>query len=278
MWVALGHTSAGALVHGADIIKDAVDWQIQQYNQDPYEWMWNNHNFELETHRKTGLGDIDLDLFYEHMFSDKWIVEVMVGVRLPTGSDDDYTGNPYKVHLGNGEHWEVKLGGMVAWQPIRWLNVKLDSYFSFVIEATEKRCATFTGAKIKNMGPSVDADVDWQYLVARLDFNFFHPKNKDISSVLGYEFYYKTEDDITFKQTTMTSWAGTHFDTGAANAFALDHKIAEANTESFGHRVRGEARYQVNPWFEIMVGGAWTFAGKNLSKETDAHGGINVRF
>lgn len=279
MWLVLARDANANLVAGADIIADRVEELKNQYPEDPYEWMLNKHNFEFATYRRTGFGDIDLDLFYEYMLNHDAFCEVMVGVRFPTGADDDYSQNPYKAHLGNGEHWEVKLGGMLAWQPIKWMNIKLDAYYSFVIEATEKRCAAFKGAKIKNIGPAVDADVEWQYLVSRLDCTFFHPKTNNISATLGYEFYYKGEDDVTFKDTQATTWAGVHFNDSTNELKAdLDNKLAESNTERFGHKVRFEGRYQLAPRLEVFLGGAYTFAGKNLPRETDAHGGFNVRF
>ncbi|MCK4650861.1 hypothetical protein KAT08_01675 [Candidatus Babeliales bacterium] len=289
MWLVLGYDN-GILPTGAKNIADGVDNVIAQYLDDPYQWLLTQGNYGLETDRRTGFGDIDLDIFYEHMFSDEWVFEGMLGVRFPTGSDDDYTLNPFKAHLGNGEHFEIKIGLMAAWQPISWMNVKLDSYFSFVLEATEKRCAVFEGSQIKNMGPVVNADVDWQYLVARLDFNFFHLKNKRISGLLGYEFYFKTEDDIDFKSTQMQEWSGAYYGTVAQAALEvpavtdlelkknLSNKLAEKNTEAIGHKIRTEGRYQVNPWFELMAGGSYTFAGKNLPRETDIHAGWSIRF
>jgi hypothetical protein len=106
----------------------------------------------------------------------------------------------------------------------------------------------------------------------------FHSKTNNISATVGYEFYYKTEDDITFKRAQVNTWAGEHFNTGADILGTLDNKLAEANTERFGHKVRLEGRYQLAPRLEVFVGGAYTFAGKNLPRETDAHGGFNVRF
>jgi hypothetical protein len=207
----------------------------------------------------------------------------MVGVRFPTGSDDDFSGNPYKVHLGNGEHWELKVGGMVAWEPLHWFNVKLDTYFSWVLEGVEKRCAVFEGSKIKNMGPAVDADVSWEYFVGRLDFNMFHRKTSYISGTLGYELYYKTTDKISFRKSKMTTWYGEHYSPAAdetnPNLEAnLDNNLARANTEAIGHKIRSEIRCQLDEFVELFAGGSYTFAGKNLSRETDLHIGFNVRF
>ena len=276
-WLVLGYDN-GQLVPGATTIKDGIQNAVNQYKEDPYEWLLAR-GFEFETQRRTGLGDIDLDVFYEHKFSDEWIGEFMLGLRLPTGSNDDFTGNAYNVHLGNGEHWEVKLGAMAAWQPIDWMNLKLDTYVSFVLEGTEQRCAVFKGSSIKNIGPKIDADVDWTYFVARLDSTLFHPKTKDISGTLGYEFFWKGEDNIHFKKTKVTPFYGPHFsDPKNLLEADLDHNLAEANTDKLGHKLRGEIRVQLNNWTELICGCSFTFAGKNLPREFDGHGGFNVKF
>ncbi|MBD3273063.1 hypothetical protein GF385_01805 [Candidatus Dependentiae bacterium] len=276
-WLVLGYDN-GQLVPGATTIRDGIENAVRQYNQDPYEWLYDK-GFEFETQRRTGIGDIDLDFFYEHRFNEEWITEIMIGLRFPTGSDDDYSGNPYKAHLGNGEHWEIKLGGLAAWQPIDWMNLKLDTYVSFVLEATEQRCAVFEGSSIKNIGPKVDADVDWTYFVLRLDSTMFHPKTKDISGTVGYELYWKTEDNLHFKKSQETPFYGSHFsDPSNLLKSNLDNGLAEANTEAIAHRLRGEIRIKINEWFEIDGGGAFTFAGQNIPREFDAHGGFVIRF
>lgn len=280
MWLVYGYNN-GALAGDSQTIDNAITQALSLYPDDVYEWLRKYGNgFEFETHRRTGLGDLDLDLFYEHTFSSRWIAELMLGVRFPTGFGDDYYGNPYKTQTGNGQHWEIKFGGMVAWEPLGWMNAKLDIYGAYAFESTEQRCAAFTGANIKNIGPQVGADVDWWYFVGRLDFNFFHPKTKDISGLIGYEFYYKGEDNLHFKRSQMTPWYGDNVPGTAviSNAANLSNGLAERHTEAIGHKVRLEGRIQINKWFEGFGGLSYTFAGQNLPRETDLHGGCNVRF
>ena len=241
-----------------------------------------NGDYVFMTDQRAGLGDIDLDLFYEHTFSEDWVGELMVGLRLPTGGSSSYVGNPYRASLGNGNHWELKLGGLMAWQPIDWMNIKLNLLGSWVIEGTEERCATFKGANIKNMGPKVDADVDWAYFVGSLDFTLFHPKTDNLSTTIGYEFYYKTEDNINFKKTKITSWLARKWNetTNVWDDYedTLDSKVAEKNTEAISHKIRWESRIQLNKWCEMFVGGSYIFAGQNMPRETDGHCGFNVKF
>lgn len=247
---------------------------------------------EFETDRRTGLGDLDVDIFYNHRFTDEVMAEFFFGVRFPTASSHDNvkTGNPYRAHLGNGGHFELKLGGYVAWQPLNWMNLKADLAYSFVLQAEERRMAVYKGACVKNVGPCAKADVDWGYFTGRLDLNFFHPDCLELAGTLGYEFYYKTKDKVCFKQATMESLGGKKWDikrnAGGAvtdrnlvdNPQALSGDDAAKNTESLSHKVRGEASYRVNDYLDVFCGGSFTFAGQNAFKDCDAHAGFNVRF
>jgi len=260
---------------------NAVDWVLQNYqDENVFEWLETHGNFQFATANKCGMGDIDLDLFYEHQFNDEATGEVMVGVRFPTGASDNYCCNPYRPHAGNGEHWEIKLGGMVAWQPLDWMNIKIDGRYVFVLRDEEKRMAAFKGACIKNIGPCTKADVSWEYFDGTIDFNLFHPKTDAISCVVGYEFYYKTEDNIDFKCRTLQSWLGKKLVDGewVENNQTLDSKVAEKYTDSIAHKVRFETSFRISQYFELFCGGAYTFAGKNAPRDCDCFGGCVVTF
>jgi predicted transport protein len=292
LWLVLGRDTAADgpdnFVLGANPISQQIEKRLQLYQQDPMNF-FAGQGFEMQTSKRRTLGDIDVDLFYEHTFNKEWIGELFIGTRIPTGGTRDEFGNPYNAQTGNGEHWEVKLGGMIAYQPAKWINMKLDAYYSFVIEATEHRMAAFKGAQIKNFGPRADADVDWGYFVGRLDFNFFHPKTSDIRTLIGYEFYYKTEDHLTYKQSTLQSFAGEKLVqvtpptdpatyTWVADPRPLDNGLARKHTESISHKFRGEISYQASTYFELYASASSTFAGQNVFRDSDCQGGFVVRF
>jgi hypothetical protein len=288
------HLWASKLTDGTDIgqntpIDDAIEMGIthlQFIQENAYAWL-RDHGVEFNSERRTGLGDIDLDLFYEHRFFDQLIGEVMIGLRLPTGGSSKYHASPYHPHLGNGSHVELRLGALLAYQPLDWMNMKLDMYYSFALENTEHRPAAFKGAQVRGLGPEADAKVDWGYFVGRLDFNFFHPQTKSMSSMIGYELFVKQKDHVKFKKAKMASWLGQFYQfdatTPANSAFvdrdsALDNTVAETDTDSMGHKVRAEASYRVNKYLEFFLGGSYVFAGKNVPNETDCHGGFRVNF
>jgi hypothetical protein len=260
----------------AQAIDRMLQDRIRGLNKDPFAFLSEN-GFVFDSYKRSGLGDIDLDVFYEHAFNKHMLAELVLGVRFPTGTTKNSCNNPYRAiaKLGNGEHFEVKLGANFAWDACKWFSLKLDLSYNFVLEGKEQRAAVFAGSTVKNIGPCTDADVDWGYFIGRLDFQFVHPKTCCLSTVLGYEIYYKTEDHLTFKKTTENSWLGTKDQPVASK---LDSKLARANTESISHKGRMESTYKANKYLDIFWGGAVTFAGQNVFRDMDAHGGFNVRF
>lgn len=279
LWITSAHNPGGtenAFTTASEKIWTTLDYALESYNANMFEWLEDNEYF-LESATRAGMGDIDVDLFYEHKLTKELNGELMLGVRLPTGAGDSYYRNPYLPHLGNGGHYEIKLGGMLAWQPLSWMNIKLDGRFAFVLESTEHRCAAFKCAKIKNIGPKADADVSWEYLVASLDFNLFHPRTNAISYVVGYDFYYKTKDDISFKCCKMPSWLGKKI-SGDANEYTLDNGLAESHTEAIAHKLKLETSFRINQYFEIFCNCAYTFAGQNIPREMDCSAGFFVTF
>lgn len=286
-----GNTTQMTQVGAAGV--NFIEQQLQQFSQGTLCSL-AEQGYIFQTYKSSGLGDLDIDAFYEHTFSDHWRTEVWLGFRLPTGGSNRYCGNPYRIELGNGNHFEVKIGGNVGWQtPVSWLALKADLSYAFVINATEKRAAAFKGSTVNNVGPCTPAEVDWGYLTGHFDFNFYHPKNSKLSTTIGYEIYYKTEDNVSFKNKSVTNHflgqAWTDVDGVAADAsnrgtiwsdyaMELDNKAAERDTERIAHRIRSEMHWHANPYWSLYAGGATTFAGKNIFRESDIHGGIVVRY
>lgn len=312
LWFISVHKNNGLLVDKSNNAVSLIETALKAYDENVYEWMHDRGikfnrglGFDFDTSRLIGIGDIPLDVFYEHPFGKDLVGEFMLGIVLPTGIGSKYDYNPYKVHLGNGEHWQIKLGGMVAWRPADWINLKLDAQWSFVLEGTEHRAAAFKGAKTKNIGPSIKSNVSWGHLHARIDATIFHPKTRNFASTFGYEFYYKTEDNVSFRGVkSLASWLDRtkgvsdkaadsaqfdipgqiHFSAAdgtivfGENLKELDSSLLEKHTDSIAHRLHWESSYRFSKWVEVVLGGASTFAGNNIAKEFDIHGGIHINF
>lgn len=261
----------------------------EQVTENAFEWL-HDRGVDFETFTAEGLGDLDIDLFYEDMLMDGLLAEVFVGLRAPIGKKQDYIvdedrgiSNLYRTPLGNNGHWEVRCGGNLAWQPLRCFGLRGDASYTFVLEATEERGAAFQDSLIKNFGPKVDAAVDWGYFIARGDLCISHPESEDVTGVIGYEFMYKRKEHMRFMKGQMASWLGQEYDAASTTHFSektykLDSELGAEHTEGIAHRVRWEFSYVHTDWLEAFGGGSWTFAGKNMPREFDIHLGFNVAF
>lgn len=252
-----------------------------EYSENHYEWL-ADRGMIFETKRRMGLGDIDVDFGYEHLFSNELVAEVAAGLRVPTAGKNKYRGNPYYPVLGNGGHVELKLEGMLAWQPLDWMNIKADVSYAWALKAREQLAASFTGATVKGIGPRADADVDYGYFVGHLDFNFFHQKDHNLSAMVGYELYLKGKDHVHYKDASMATWLGRNWNTRdlvyEADLKTLNNAGAEKNTDRISHKIRSESSWRATEWLELFTGGSFSFAGKNTPVETDIHVGMNVTF
>lgn len=272
-------------------IEQAIDDRLKVYDEHPLLFL-KKAGVEFETDMRTGIGDLDAEIFYEHLFNDDATAKIFTGVRFPTasGHDSRKSGNPYRVHLGNGGHFEINLGAEGGWQPLDWMNFKAHARWSFVLESEETRMATFTGSCVKNVGPCVKADVDWNYFVGQIDFNFFHPESSDICGTMGYEFFYKSKDHVCYKVKSMESFAGKKYKTEAPaadgtikrtlidNPQTLGKSEAEKYTERIAHKIRGEASYRLSKYIDIFAGSSYVFAGQYVPAECEIHAGWSVRF
>ena len=281
-WLMTTNLHDGSMLNNAAV--SDLDRRIDRFGKESTEqWLFKN-NFEFMTHQRTGMGDAEVDAFYEHDFNEDWRGEVSLGLKLPTGGSSDYSGNPYKANplLGNGNHVEVKLGANVGWAtPWDWLNLKANASYSIVVQSVEQRPAAFKDASIYGIGPKVDADVDWGYFCGSLDATMFHRKTDDLSTTIGYELFYKTEDNVNFKTMKLkNNWFGQKHNGTNFEDFVheLDNKVAERNTERIAHRIRFESHWHAHKYMSVFAGGAFTFAGQNVPKENDVHCGMNVRF
>lgn len=272
---------------------DFIDSLLKRHDNNIFNWLTRNTDYMFKTNQRAGLGNMDIDFFYEHTFNDDWRVEASLGVRLPTDGDNDGFGNnPYSARLGNDNHVEIKLAFMAAWAALDWLNLKTDLSYNFVLESTESIAAVFKGSTVKNFGPAVDADIDYGYLRFNLDGTFFHRKTRKLATTVGYEFYYKTEDNINFKTQKAESWLGKVWADASGNPVTegqpgtkfvkyemnLDGELAEKGTDRISHRIRMESSWHAHRYLHLYVGGAYTFAGKNILRESDSYGGFQIRF
>ena len=285
VWITSLHkegTTGSYATNATSDISNGIDDYLGTFTANSYEWLHDHgYEFDNESNKQVGVGDIDVDLFYQHVLNDRMTFEVFAGGRIPTGAGKDYSGNPYRAHVGNGEHMEVRMGGKAQIEARHWLALVIDGSYSAALSSTEKRCAVPEKSLIKNMGQAVDADVKWHHAVGNCELHFCHPRTTDLTGMLGYQMYYKSKDTVAFKKTSVDSWLGKLYDGTAytqANTTTLSNELAAANTDQYAHRIKGGLTYQFSDWFSMTMGGAFTFAGKNMPKDFDMFGSCSVTF
>lgn len=251
-----------------------LDKLVALSSENVYEW-FHDRGYDFETSRRVGVGDIDAELYYEHLLGDRFTLELFGSVKIPMPSGNDYSGNPYRAHLGNGEHLEAGGGLRFGGELLSWLHLNVDGKYMVALEGKEYCCAAGEETLIKNMGPQTEADIHWSSVVANADVTLVHPHTNDLTLTVGYQFMYKEQDIVHFKHASVDAWLGkkydstTTFDYTVTNAMVLDGKRLAANTEQFAHRAKANMAYHFSDWFTMSFGGAFTFAGQNMPKSLD---------
>jgi len=287
VWITSAHANSNGQIStdASEKIQSRIDDYLKSFNANTYEWL-HDRGYDFESSRQVGLGDLDIELYYDQDFGDRIIGGVSALLRAPTacGSNADersYVGNPYRSHTGNGQHVEVGGGLHFDVEARSWVMVHFDGEYRFALARAEKICATPAGSLIKNIGSEQLADVSWHSVVANADLHLCHPQTTDLTGFVGYQFYWKREDTIRFRDLSVESWLGKTYSTTTKdytveNSIALDNALASANTEQFAHRIKGGLTYHLSDWCSLSLGGAVTFAGQNMPKEFDLHAGCRV--
>jgi hypothetical protein len=272
---------------------DALKERIARYSAESAEqWLFRN-GYTMTNNQRTGLGDITINPFYDHSFSADWKASVYLHLCVPTGGSKKTGDNPYKARLGNDNHVELGGGANVAWQALSWMNIRLDAMAAYALPGTERINAPFKGATARGVGPTVDADIDYAKLRASIDTTLVHPKASALSTTFGYDFEYKSKDNVSLKDKKYTfktkandknSW----FDGFWVNAVGggalqdravdLDASVQAKNTERISHNVRAESSWQATEQLSLFCGGSSVPFGQYVAKMTSVYGGMNVKF
>lgn len=246
-------------------------------NQNAIDFFHDNHVSVLDYDRKTGLGDIDLDLYMRYGNVADWFVKFGIGAKLPTGTkqtDDaekDFLFGGYHFQTGNNRHFELAACVSAGWVPWKWFDLGLGfSVHHAFKRGSERMPAAFQGATVKNLQGLVDGKVSWTYFTGCIDFGFHHPCNKDLGMDIGYEIFAKTKDHVSFENNAATDLLGRTNQT-------LSAEVAEMHTNAMLHKFYIDIYNRWN-FFEIYAGASHAFAGRNAMKESEAHIGLGIYF
>ena len=225
----------------------------------------------LNAHERiAALGDLELETYVGYGHREDWFADFILGARFPTGKKDADPRRVYFQSTGHNRHFEIRLGLDGGWKPCEWFAFELLWFYNHAFKRTEPKAAAFKGATVRNIGPTVDAKVSWDYFEFNVNFNFFHPHNPELGWVFGYELFAKRKDKVCFVCNTATDLLGRENQ-------PLDACILEERTNAMTHKLRGETFHRWN-YFELFVGGSHVLAGRNAMRESEAHIGVAVYF
>lgn len=268
LWVEPTFTGT-AMVASARVIGNQITTIVRKIGQLSAIDFFADHGVNFNTQHVVGLGDLDAQLYANYEFC-RALIEGTFGVRFPTGVKAKDPGNLLAIFsTGNNRHFELSLGFMGTWEPNNWFIFKGDAYYAHAFKNDEHVGAPFAGATVKNIGPSVKADISWDYFVMHTDFNFLVPCNPRVGFMAGYEFYVKSKDDVSLKQSSATDFLG--------KTQLLDANVLERRTKVISHKFRSEF-FHHSDYFEIYGGWSHVFAGENAPNESDWHLGFVTYF
>lgn len=261
---------------------DSAKKFAEQISENVYDWFYSSpEKINFESYHIEHIGDARLEFFAQQTFSDRLMIELSGTMVMPTGGKNKYRQNPYQMSPGNGGHWEIAPGAMMATKFNDYITLKADGKYFFVLNAVEERAACFSGAQVKNIGPKVEANVKWRYFTGNVDINITHPKTNSVTGLIGYQFNYKHKDVLKYTVDKIESWLGKKIDEDGVisdNKYALDEKLAVQYTDSISHRLRVESSILLSGWAEFYCGGGWTFLGKNTPATVDGYAGFHISF
>ncbi|MBN2267159.1 MAG: hypothetical protein JW725_02340 [Candidatus Babeliaceae bacterium] len=261
--------TSGLILPGpANTIRNAIDAAILGIDDSIIDF-YEETGLSFCNGRTKGAGDLDVDLYFGRNWcnDDIW-TDVSFGIRFPTAKEWCTCLELLKQPAGNNKHYEARLGIAGGWDMHRYVKLMADFTYNWVIKHRERLAAPFYGATVKNIGPCIDAEVKWDYLVAHIDLTFF--ANDCCGFDVGYEAYYKRCDNICLCQTTARDFAN-RIDQ------RLDASVLTQNTNRVAHKVRTGFFTQLG---DCSVAGGWSqvVAGKNCPRDTDWYLKLGVRF
>jgi hypothetical protein len=229
-------TVHGGLATPAAVILDRVQ-NLLSCAGSTAEAVFTNCGMNFNSHEHTGLGDARMELFAQYAFNSLLYGEPSIIVLLPTETHRSNARGAFDLPLGNNGHAGLGLGAFLHLDMKKVMNANFYIGHVWVLPAREMVAAPFTGATIKNLGPSIPARVSWQYeqVDAWLTLNPHWGRNT-LALSLGYQLYHKDTDRIDLYQANATDCLG--------SVASLNRHLLSKGTGVIAHTIWAEADYQ----------------------------------
>jgi hypothetical protein len=266
-------TTQGIVVREAGIIRDNVQQLLTCIQTSPEE-LFEECGLNVCSQTRSGLGDLDTELYAQWCFTEHTYLEFLFGLRFPIAGSIHNSDIIFNEPLGNNGHTEVRIGGHLH-VDVSAITLSADGAYSWVLKNQERVPAAFAGATIKNLGPEAHADIWWNYYVTHLEVRLHPPINEyhKVEYVFGYEFYKKDRDHIEFCENQLTDCLGNFSD--------LCAPVLEHNTNVKSNKIYIELDYRYTQpggiGFGVFGGFSRVISGNNVPREQEWYFGIHLR-
>jgi len=264
-------------------IRDAIGWGIYGAHDKALstQFLGQQCGMNLRTGDCiSGLGNLVTD-FYLGYCRPRYGIYGIFGLAYPTDQPvKEASARPYIIPPGNNNHYEIKVGteggGVFGYDSFRG-SFEFLFHYNHVAKRKECRPAEFQCAAVRNIGPTVTADVSWNYYLLRLNLAGFFLCCREttvascygIGADLGYEYYHKDDDQIRFCQRTAIDCYG--------RQKPLDDRLLSRCTDTTTHKILGKFFYAL-PQCRLFVGGSHIFSGRSALVESEIVCGIMATF
>jgi len=269
LWLVPTFTDLGVMEANASTAKGIIESALATAEDSVIDYM-ERKSIDLSTQRNMGAGDLLLQMFMQRNWhNDKIFTEAQFGVIFPTGKKVSPALTPFCMPLGNNGHYEVELGLDLGWNAASWAGLQAGFSYHWALKGTECVAAPFSGACVKNLGPSVYANTSWNYLLTDINLTLTEPLTHRFGMNMAYEFYYKTCDKICLCGTQALDLENNTQDLCASNLTWLTKvRSSKVKTEVFFNEKTGS----------IFGGFDYIFGGRNAPKEIGWHLGLLIEF
>jgi hypothetical protein len=254
----------------ASEIENKINSLLQGFNASIADFLAESGDgISFDTQRSQGFGDLYTQLYLNMALCSCFWLEPRLGVVFKTGEKNTHPGKLFALPIGNGGHNEINLGLAGGISQFAWMKFYGDVSYNWVLASTEKVAGSFKGATVKNIGPTVDARVKWNYFLAHADVTFVPTCCKWVGVDLGWEFGLKQHDKICFDQATAVDFAN--------QLKALDPAILQSGTRQVWNKLSVEL-FSNHECVDVFGGFAYVVSGKNAPREALWHLGFAVKF
>jgi len=267
LWIIPTIENNGQFSQASRVIKNEV---TQIYNLPTFS---SNPNlsipfkFDFSSCQRHGIGDFDTEIFLGYYFNEYFYLEADFGIRFPTASKIKNVYNVFCQPLGNNGHYAYTFALEGLLETSNWLTITSQVRFLSTLKAKEYVAAPFVCNNIKNIGPSIIADISWKEVFYELDTisNIYNNCYLDI----GYKLYYKSNDNIDLKEKSIENYL-------SINTY-LNPSILSSNSKIINHELRFELLYNLN-LLDLFLGSNITVGGQNTTSNREFHTGLSLYF